>query len=159
MQRITGEPTRELTEKLEDYKYLSLEYLMIYMRFTHKASRELLLLFLRKIPNNVDELFNVLDNPTSVTAILKNSNKERAPLPTAAYYEQIIDAFLEETDETLATNLLRYLLFFRVEEAHKTAIPYLIERYRVAPQSARENMISPYCYNATTIFLNPSEIE
>ena len=159
MQRLTGELTGELTEKLEDYKYLSLEYLLIYMRFKHNASRELLLLFLRKIPNNVDELFNVLDNPTSVMSILQRSNKDRAPLPTAAYYEQIIDAFLEETDETLATNLLRYLLFFSVEEAHETAIPYLIKQYAKAPQSDRQNMISPYCYNATTIFLIPSEIE
>jgi hypothetical protein len=132
---------------------------MIYMRFKHNASRELLLLFLRKIPNNVDELFNVLDNLTSLMTILKNSNKDRTPLPTAPYYEQIIDAFLEESDETLATNLLRYLLFFRVEEAHKTAIPYLIERYRAAPQPDREHMISPYCYNATTIFLIPPKIE
>ena len=130
------------------------------MRFTHNASKELLLLFLRKIPNNVDELFNALENPTSVTTILKNSNKDRTPLPTARYYEQIIGAFLEETDQTLATNLLRYLLFFRVEGAHETAIPYLIERYAKAPQSAREHMISPYCYDATTIFLmESSEIE
>ena len=129
---------------------------MIYMRFTHNASRELLLLLLRKIPNNEDELFNVLDNPTSVITILKNSNKDRTPLPTARYYEQIIDAFLEETDQTLATNLLRYLLFFSLEKAHETAIPYLIERYRAAPRSVREMMISPYCYNATTIFLMES---
>jgi len=162
--RITEEPIERLTpaEELEIYSHLSVEYLLVYLRFKKNASRELLLLFLRKSPNKVarDELLaGILRGDLALVANVLTASPDRTLLPTAPYYDQIIDAFMEESDEPLATNLLRYLLFFNMEKAHKTAIPYLIERYRAAPQSAREHIISPYCYNATTIFLIPSEIE
>ena len=145
------------------YSHLSVEYLLVYLRFKKDASRELLLLFLRKSPNKLarDELLaGILRGDLALVDNILTASPDRTLLPTARYYEQIIDAFLKESDETLATNLLRYLLFFNMEKAHETAIPYLIERYAKAPRSAREHMISPYCYNATTIFLfESSEIE
>ena len=73
-------------------------------------------------------------------------------LPTALYYGQIIDAFLKEDNSVLATNLLRYLLFF--PKAHETAIPYLIEQYAGASTDEKLRMISPYCWSATTIHLS-----
>jgi len=96
-------------------------------------------------------------NITRIETLLDESSIQRIPLPTADYYVQIVNAFMNEPDQTLATNLLRYLLFFNMKNAHETAIPYLIEQYGQASPSSRERIISSYCYNAVTIFLEMNQ--
>ena len=127
---------------------------MIHLLFEKGATADLLLLFLQKAPRDVEELLTAIrrDNMTGVQRILENG-LDRTPLPTKDHYKQIIDAVVAETNKELATNLLRYLLFFPMKVAHPTAIPYLIEQYGSASEFTKRQLINPYCWSATTIFL------
>ena len=90
------------------------------------------------------------ENMTSLQTILA-SGANRTALPTGSYYEQIIDVYMSESNESLATDLLRYLLFFPMEKAHPTAIPYLIEQYMTDSPDMKRHMIDPYCWSASYI--------
>ena len=141
---------KNLGGELDEIRHLSLEFLIAHLH--KKAPKELLLLLLEKAPLNPDALVGALEkNDLLAASELLKIGKDRSPLPTAPYYGQIIDAFLKEDDQTLATNLLRYLLFFPIK--NETAIPYLIEQYTDADINEKLRMISPYCWSATTIHL------
>jgi len=157
MQRNTGSPTRDMVRKVDELEglcELSIEYLMIHLLFEKGASPDLLLLFLQKAPSSVEDLLTAIrnDNMTEVQHILENGTP-RTPLPTKDHYKQIIDAVVAETNKELATNLLRYLLFFPMKGTHETAIPYLIERYGKATDFTKRQLINPCCWAASTIFL------
>ena len=127
---------------------------MIHLLFEKEARSDLLLLFLQKTPSSVEDLLTAIrrKDMSGVQRILENGPL-RTPLPTKDHYKQIIDAVVAETNKELATNLLRYLLFFPMKVAHPTAIPYLIEQYGSASEFTKRQLINPYCWNATTIFL------
>ena len=145
--------SKNLGGELDEIRHLSLEFLIAHLH--QKAPKELLLLLLEKAPLNPEALIGALEkNDLLAASELLKIGKDRSPLPTAPYYGQIIDAFLKEDDQTLATNLLRYLLFFPMKKAHETAIPYLIEQYAGASTDEKLRMISPYCWSATTIHLD-----
>lgn len=139
------------TNELESLKYDSLEYLIVYLK-KKGASKELLLLLLQKYPSDVTQMFDAIrsENMTSFQTILA-SGTNRTALPTGPYYEQIVNVYMSESDETLATDLLRYLVFFPMEKAHPTAIPYLIEQYMKASPDMKRHMIDPYCWSAVYI--------
>jgi len=141
-------------DELEGLRHLSVEYLMIHLLFEKGANPDLLLLFLQKAPSSVEELLTAIrsDNMTGVQHILENGSP-RSLLPTKDHYKQIIDAVVAETNKELATNLLRYLLFFPMKGTHETAIPYLIERYATASDFTKRQLIDPCCWAASTIFL------
>ena len=143
-----------MIDELEGLHHLSIEYLMIHLLFEKEATADLLLLFLQKAPRNVEDLLAAIhsDNMTEVQHILENGIP-RSPLPTKDHYKQIIDAVVTETNKELATNLLRYLLFFPMKGTHETAIPYLIERYATASDFTKRQLIDPCCWAASTIFL------
>jgi hypothetical protein len=141
-------------DELEGLRHLSIEYLMIHLLFKKEATADLLLLFLQKAPKDVDELLTAIRrrDTSEVQRILENGPL-RTPLPTKDHYKQIVDAVVTETNKELATNLLRYLLFFPMKVAHPTAIPYFIEQYGSSSEVTKRQLINPYCWNATTIFL------
>jgi hypothetical protein len=141
-------------DELEGLRHLSIEYLMIHLLFEKGAMADLLLLFLQKEPKDVEELLTAIrrKDMSGVQRILENG-PHRTPLPTKDHYKQIVDAVVAETNKELATNLLRYLLFFPMKVAHPTAIPYLIEQYGSSSEVTKRQLINPYCWNATTIFL------
>ena len=156
MQRNTESPTRGMgrVDELEGLRHLSVEYLMIHLLFEKGASPDLLLLFLQKAPSSVEELLTAIrsDNMTEVQHILENGSP-RSLLLTKDHYKQIIDAVVAETNKELATNLLRYLLFFPMKGTHETAIPYLIKQYGKASDFTKRQLIDPCCWASSTIFL------
>jgi len=127
---------------------------MIHLLFEKGATADLLLLFLQKAPRDVEELLAAIrrNDMTGVQHILENG-LPRSLLPTKDHYKQIIDAVVAEKDVELATNLLRYLLFFPMKGTHETAIPYLIERYGKASDFSKRQLIDPCCWAASSIFL------
>jgi hypothetical protein len=145
-------------DELEGLRHLSIEYLMIHLLFEKETTADLLLLFLQKIPSDIEELLTAIRrrDMSGVQRILENGS-HRTPLPTKDHYKQIVDAVVAERNKELATNLLRYLLFFPMKEAHPTAIPYLIEQYGSASEFTKRQLINPYCWAASTIFLAGAE--
>ena len=127
---------------------------MIHLLFEKEATADLLLLFLQKAPSSVEDLLTAIRRrDMSGAQRILDDGLDRTPLPTKDHYKQIIDAVVAETNKELATNLLRYLLFFPMKVAHPTAIPYLIEQYGSSSEVTKRQLINPYCWNATTIFL------
>jgi hypothetical protein len=155
---IVDKDRNKSIDELEGLRHLSIEYLMIHLLFEKEATADLLLLFLQKAPRDVEELLTAIRRRgmSGVQRILENGTL-RTPLPTKDYYKQIVDAVVAERNKELATNLLRYLLFFPMKGTHETAIPYLIEQYGPASEFTKRQLINPYCWNATTIFLAGAE--
>jgi hypothetical protein len=139
---------------IANYKYESVEFLILYLMFNTKADNELLLLLLTNIPASVDELLNAIQTGdlNAAKVLLKNGNP-RPALETASYYPHIIELTRKESDITSAEHILRYLLFFPVKTANPKALDYLMERYSTSSDNDKKHIISPYCWNAKTIFI------
>jgi len=134
-------------------QYDSLEYLICYLRFIKKAPDVLLLNLLKRYPSDIDAFMAAIrSNNFDTVSNLLAEGPPRPLLPTADWYDLIIDAFLKEPDPILAENLFRYLLFFDMKGAHETAIPYLIKQYQLLnTEEEKKVMMNPYCWNANYI--------
>jgi hypothetical protein len=135
---------------LDRYRYLSLEYLLIHLQFKLQAPPALLLLLLKKSAVSSSILFDALKsgNMASIQNIL---TVLRRPLPTAEYFDQIIDLVSKEKDISQATHLLRYLLFFPMEPGCEAALPLFIQNYRGADPFIKREMVNSCCWAATVI--------
>jgi len=142
------------TTNIANYKYESVEFLILYLMFNTKADNELLLLLLTNIPASVDELLNAIQTgDLNAAKVLLKNGSSRPALDTESYNQRIIELTRKESDITSAEHILRYLLFFPVKTANPKALDYLMERYSTSSDNDKKHIISPYCWSAKTIFI------